>query len=400
MSENPPSSCHPLVEDLLEFPGLDHDDEAAYYSWEQKQDKTWENVRIENGVLVASTQGDRAKSVKPSEGRAFLRGVIRNVVLVVDMSSSMAQTDYKPDRATVVFQLLEEYLRSFFVENPLSQLGVIFLRSGDAVIAAQLDVNADTILRSAAEVWESRCQGIPSVVNGLQRAIGFLKHVPPYATKEVIVIYGSLKTCDAKPIEDCIDELKAGNYRLSVVMLSPEMYILRRMAEESGGSFGVAMNREHLRQLVMDHVRAPIWTKEEMMPRLVLMGFPDYEEKSHETLCFCHNKWSTGGYKCPKCQAKACEVPCKCSVCGMHLASSIDICRTHRQIYSPKEFLQLSGGGYSCIMCWRSFSKGGQCPDCSQHFCKECNDFLHSGILYQCPTCITLQDNDGMKIAR
>ena len=50
--------------------------------------------------------------------------------------------------------------------------------------------------------------------------------------------------------------------------------LLRQAAEETGGSYGVSLDAEHLEQLLMAHAPPPPALADETASSLVLMGFP------------------------------------------------------------------------------------------------------------------------------
>lgn len=68
-------------------------------AWEQGLDETWaEVVEADDGTLdqaaVLSAQRKRARRLRDTFG-SVKRGMIRNVVLVVDTSASMADIDFR-----------------------------------------------------------------------------------------------------------------------------------------------------------------------------------------------------------------------------------------------------------------------------------------------------------------
>lgn len=53
------------------------------------------------------------------------------------------------------------------------------------------------------------------------------------------------------------------------------------------------------------------------------MGFPQHKicNQNEASICMCHMesaecKFSTGGYFCPVCNNKYCELPVECKICG------------------------------------------------------------------------------------
>lgn len=55
-----------------------------------------------------------------------------------------------------------------------------------------------------ANYTQSSCSGEPSLQNGLELALSSLKHMPTHAIREVLIIMGSLTTCDPGDINTTI----------------------------------------------------------------------------------------------------------------------------------------------------------------------------------------------------
>lgn len=60
-------------------------------------------------------------------------------------------------------------------------------------------------------------------------------HVPSHASREIILISGSLTSCDPGNIFDSIDACKLARIRVSIVGLAAEVGILKTIAKETGG---------------------------------------------------------------------------------------------------------------------------------------------------------------------
>src|SRR5687767_2303157 len=65
------------------------------------------------------------KRTEQRDARKIRRGMTRHLFLIVDFSKSMSQTDFKPSRLTVTMNVLEAFIKDYFDQNPLSQLGLI-----------------------------------------------------------------------------------------------------------------------------------------------------------------------------------------------------------------------------------------------------------------------------------
>jgi transcription initiation factor TFIIH subunit 2 len=67
--------------------------------------------------------------------------MIRYVFLCVDMSRAMSELDMRPSRLAVVTSAVKEFVGHYFEQNPLSQLGIIVTRDGQAIKLTDLSGN-------------------------------------------------------------------------------------------------------------------------------------------------------------------------------------------------------------------------------------------------------------------
>merc|ERR1719273_2537674 len=58
-------------------------------------------------------------------GNVIQKGMIRYIYFIIDFSDAMKQSDLKPTRRLLTIQLMEEFIKEFFDQNPISQLGII-----------------------------------------------------------------------------------------------------------------------------------------------------------------------------------------------------------------------------------------------------------------------------------
>ena len=62
-----------------------------------------------------------------------------------------------------------------------------------------------------------------------------LRYSPEYGHKEALILYSSLSTCDPGDIFETIDEAKKAKLRISIICIAAEVYICKKIAEETGG---------------------------------------------------------------------------------------------------------------------------------------------------------------------
>jgi transcription initiation factor TFIIH subunit 2 len=66
------------------------------------------------------------------------RGIIRHLIIVIDMSEAMLEKDLRPTRYELTLNYACELVTEYFEQNPISQLGVIGMRDGLAVRVSDL----------------------------------------------------------------------------------------------------------------------------------------------------------------------------------------------------------------------------------------------------------------------
>ncbi len=150
------------------------------------QQAAWETVKRSWDVVGEGADGllPAAELVEAEKRRRLLRdttplqrGIIRHVILVLDMSFAMAAKDYLPTYHRAVLARAREFVGEFFEQNPISHLGLVGMRDGIAVRLSDLGGNpADHIDR--LREWETtEPQGNPSLQNALEMCRGALLYV-------------------------------------------------------------------------------------------------------------------------------------------------------------------------------------------------------------------------------
>lgn len=106
------------------------------HSWEQLEEDEFGNLR----AVVSDEQQKvrRRRILTAAESSRIRRGMIRFVEVIVDLSRASSITDMRPVRSAVIFTSIAQFLRTFFDENPLSQIGIIVLRNGIAERVTEL----------------------------------------------------------------------------------------------------------------------------------------------------------------------------------------------------------------------------------------------------------------------
>jgi transcription initiation factor TFIIH subunit 2 len=145
-------------------------------AWEDIQ-RSWEDVgEAADGTLAFKESLEAVKRRRLlRDTTPIQRGIIRHLMLVLDMSSAMAEKDLLPNRYLLTLNYSVDFVREFFEQNPISQLGIVGMRDGIAVRISDMGGNPTEHienLRRWAEKEEP--QGNPSLMNALEMCRGVL----------------------------------------------------------------------------------------------------------------------------------------------------------------------------------------------------------------------------------
>lgn len=143
------------------------------YAWERTYERSWEGLQEdEHGRLktqdTAARRGPRSKHLHAAT--AIQRGVLRNLVVVLDTSAAMAELDLLPNRWTAVCVAVKAWMPEFFDQNPLASVAIATVSAGKATVklpastsaAAVIEVRACKLLScgelaSWLTVWRAFC---------------------------------------------------------------------------------------------------------------------------------------------------------------------------------------------------------------------------------------------------
>ncbi|XP_034938014.1 general transcription factor IIH subunit 2 [Chelonus insularis] len=380
------------------------------YRWETGYEKTWEAIKEDDHGSFEASVADiihKAKRKRQLEKTGGARlGMMRHLYIILDVSESITSQDLKPTRLFCTVKLLEEFIDEFFYQNPISQLGIIVTKNKRAEKLSELSGNAKKHIKEVKSLLNSTSlTGEPSLQNSLELALKSLKNLPSHASREILVIMASLTTCDPGDIYDTIQTLKSESVRCSVIGLSAELHVCKKMATLTGGEHAVVLDDKHYRNQLKIHVDPPP-AATRLDAALVKMGFPHHALSSRAdismSLCMCHadstddfTKLSSNGYLCPQCLSKHCELPVECKSCGLTLVSAPHLARSYHYLFPVNHFKEMPHDNSVksfCYGCQKSFSdmdkKVYVCEKCTQTFCIDCEIFIHES-LHTCPGCAT-----------
>nr|WRH23629.1 RNA polymerase II transcription factor [Naematelia aurantialba] len=335
--------------------------DGALKAWEDSYSKSWELIEEDadgriSGVKELIARGRRKRAMMSET--PLRRSIIRHIFIILDLSETMLDKDFRPTRWEVTLGYLRTYVSEWFDQNPLGQMGIILLRDRLSETLVPMGGNPQEIIQALSDKRKLEPSGEPSLQNGLQMARGGMAHFPSTSSLETLTIFSSISTSDpdgSSTIHTTLMDLVNQKVRCTIISLSGEIKICRQICERTGGRFGVAIDEEHLRELMWETIPPPAQTiaapmtlgvrnalaaggqgaaaaggkKPPPAGDLMVMGFPIRLAQGGETLCACHGQLKRGGYLCPRCGSKMCDVPTDCEVCGLMVVSSPHLARSY-----------------------------------------------------------------------
>lgn len=392
------------------------------YSWEDEYHRSWDVVQEDEagsleGIVSGLVEARKKRLLK--DVTPFQRGIIRTIVLVIDFSQVMLEKDLRPTRIALSINYAIEFVNEFFDQNPISQLGIVIMRNGLAHLVSEVSGNPHDHIEALKSLRRTDPSGDPSLQNALEMCRGLLVHVAAHCTREVVVIFGSLFTSDPSDIHKTIATLVKEKVRVRVIGLSAQVAICKEVCTKTNygdtSSYGVILNEQHFKELLMDTVTPLAVTKTVKEQgkgfTLVKMGFPSRISETQPTFCSCHSKLVYGGYLCPNCKSKVCRLPTVCPCCNLMLILSTHLARSYHHLFPLKLFSELpvaeSYDSQACFTCRSRFpapvslsdvkeedkrrkeyvtSSRYRCEECKNDFCIDCDVFVHE-VLHNCPGC-------------
>ncbi|KAK7057112.1 VWFA domain-containing protein [Favolaschia claudopus] len=387
------------------------------YTWEASYTRSWDTVQedeagsLQGAVEDWMTRGRRRRLLAPAA--PVRRTIIRHLVLLLDLSASMLDRDMRPTRFDLTLQYAREFIVEWFDQNPLGQIGVVGMRAGIGERVGEMSGNPQDVLKAIADRLKLEPAGEPSLQNSIELARGSMNHLPTHSSREILIIFGSLTTCDPGNIHETLDACVANKIRISVVALAAEMKICRELCDKTGGQFGVALNEGHFKDLLFELIPPPAQKAltraagagaTNLAADLMMMGFPTrLPDSSPPSLCVCHSELRSEGFLCPRCLAKVCDVPTDCDVCDLMIVSSPHLARSYHHLFPVKPYTAImsmddASESIGCHGCARAFSTTAltgvsegispigryRCPECQGEFCSDCDVFVHD-VTHVCP---------------
>lgn len=380
--------------------------QSGGYSWEDEYHRSWDVVQEDAAGslagVVAGLVEDAKKKRIVRDTAPIQRGIIRNLVLVLDLSSAMLEKDLRPNRYQLMLNYTIEFVTEFFDQNPISQLAIIGMRDGLATLVSDLGGNPHSHIEKLQELRKQEASGVPSLQNALEMTRGILFHVPSHCTREILVIFGALISSDPGEIHKTINALVKQKIRARVIGLAAQVAVCKDLTSKTNfgdiSGYGVVLNESHFKDLLMECTTplAVVKMAAGSHSILVRMGFPSKVSETEPTLCTCHSRLTQGGFICPQCSSKICSLPMLCPCCNLTLILSTHLARSYHHLFPLASFKELTAETQlsttlspACFSCGDKFNSSASrylCETCSNQFCIDCDVFCHE-TLHNCPGC-------------
>lgn len=147
----------------------------------------------------------------------------------------MNEKDLRPSRVELTLTYAQQFVTEYFDQNPISQLGIIVTRDGIAEKLTELSGNPNDHTRALQARKNTETSGEPSLQNALHLARSSMVGVPSHGSKEILIIFGALTTCDPGNIYDTVEVLKKESIRVNIVGLAAEVQICRVLCQATKG---------------------------------------------------------------------------------------------------------------------------------------------------------------------
>ncbi|KAJ6262159.1 hypothetical protein Dda_2964 [Drechslerella dactyloides] len=319
----------------------------------------WEDIQRSWDTVVEAADGSIAGAVigllEATKRKRLLRdttpiqrGIIRHLVLVLDLSSAMNEKDLRPTRFHLTLRYARDFVTEYFEQNPISQLSIVGMHDGLALRISDMGGNpADHLSALQDKAFTQEPKGASSLQNALEMARAELFHTPSHGTREVLLIFGALSSSDPGDIHDTIKSLVEDRIQVRIVGLAAQVAVCRELVMKTNkgddSGYGVVLDEAHYRELMMTATTPPVTKSQSTStPSLLMMGFPSRTVETHETLC-------------------------TCAPSGPNAGSSVGQQQDQTPAAAP-------------------ISQRYACPNCRSHFCIDCDIFAHES-LHNCPGC-------------
>jgi transcription initiation factor TFIIH subunit 2 len=325
------------------------------FSWEQEYKRTWEDPAHRGiGEFIRDTDAAFSNNRK---------GVIRHFHVVVDTSVTIDKSCFLPTFRTNIAKILEEFVPSFYAENPLSVLSFLSARDVSERYCSDADIDVHEFLGQTGSGWFS-------LLNGLEASVELMRDVS--YVKEILVITASISTRDPGGYTEVLERLKRCNIKVHFISLCGEVTLFKSISRATDGRFNVPVDLGHFASIMGSFCYPSDFYGSTV--DLIRLGFPRAVDEAN--VCSCHLEVHSHGYECPVCSAFVCSLPVLCPICGAQLVSTLNLIRSYHFLYPLEPFSAASGA--RCRIC--SSEGRYECGRCHSPYCDACNRSIHNNL--------------------
>lgn len=397
-------------------------------AWERAGDGLWAGLeedasgRLRKGDAPSLESGrrKRVREVVDDDGSVAARSFLRFMMVALDASWAAGLSDnMRPTRLQAACDGASHLIRDYLATNPLCSAAVVCCRDGGAEVLSTLSSSERTHRGAIDTTRKQSPSGSFSVEAALSACVSALSGTPDYGSREIVLIVSALATSDAGDVVAKSAEVANRGIRISVVSLAAETRVLKKISTDTRGTFGVALDKTHLLELLATHVPPPPKPADPSQaqrykerPPLVRMGFPSMRLDALATKLAVADGgltvWTNRAYTCPTCKTRVPKLPTKCPACALPLVSSAHLAASYHHLFPVRNFreIKLEASNDLCFGCNHPLRPApvdnGQeedpsvfmyeCPNCNQNFCATCDDFIHVN-LHNCPGCKSVHEN-------
>ncbi|KAF3921504.1 hypothetical protein ABW21_db0209612 [Orbilia brochopaga] len=142
----------------------------------------WEDIQRSWDTVIEAADGSIAGAVigllEATKRKRLLRdttpiqrGIIRHLVLVLDLSSAMNEKDLRPTRFHLTLRYARDFVTEYFEQNPISQLSIVGMHDGLALRISDMGGNpADHLSALQEKAFTQEPKGASSLQNALEMA--------------------------------------------------------------------------------------------------------------------------------------------------------------------------------------------------------------------------------------
>lgn len=342
------------------------------FRWEEAFQSTWDRREGEEGVFALNVTR-RTENLQ--------RGIVRRVLIVLDMSSAVEERDLLPSRKYYVKKAVVKFFKSFTESNPLSTVGLAVVSEGTSYLVSSIIGEAEEIESHITQIEGTGSFSLGAAfetVNDFFQGCSFLK--------EVIFVISGFSFLGKSPLF-LKNHLINRGIIMHTIHMAGEMEILKRISKESGGVFGVVNSPEDL-SVLLGLICIPPPHSASARLSMLRIGFPSVINEN--TICACHLELKEWGYECPFCTTKVCNVPGVCPICENILSAPVHLLKALH--WSNSAPIYTAGDKGTCEGCMKAGAILHSCPECTHRLCAECTGFIRQELNF-CIFCPDTGDN-------